>query len=92
MPYGVNVTESSYDLAEVCSTGLELLFYGYYDEIFGDAADAVKTSLLYTALSATVDGCMYDEAQQRIFEAILPAQSVLLRLMRRLCSFVFIST
>ena len=66
------------DQAEVCSTGLEMLIYEYYDEIFVGDTDDEKISLLYTALGNIISGCMYDEAQQRVFayEGELTADAV----------------
>ena len=57
-----------FDSSEVHSQGLEMLFLEYYDEIYGDEAIPVKAEFLTTALNTIIDGSMYDEAQQRIFE------------------------
>ena len=56
-----------YDLAEVCSSGLEVLFYDYYDEIFSGETGDEKAALLKGFLELIVSGCLYDEAQQRVF-------------------------
>ena len=66
-PYGVNAPAGDYDLAEVLSCGLEMLFYEYYDEIFGGAADEARALLLEHAMYSLVESCMYDEAQQRVY-------------------------
>ena len=59
--------EMSYDLAEIQSQGLEMLFLDYYDEIFKDASDAATKEALTNILSSVVTGCMYDEFQQEVF-------------------------
>ena len=56
------------DCAEVHSLGLEMVFYGFYDEIYQENSNEMKAELLTGALKTIVDGCMYDEAQQRVFE------------------------
>lgn len=68
-PYAVYAPDGDYDMAEVLSCGLEMLFYAYYGEIFGDAADDARAMLLDHALYSLVESCMYDEAQQRIYAA-----------------------
>lgn len=65
--YGPVEPEGDLDQAEVCSMGLEMLLYAYYDEMFeGDTKDE-KLEQLYTILGNIISGCMYDEAQQRVF-------------------------
>ncbi len=66
--YGAVEADSDYDLAEVSSIGLECLVYGYYDEMMdGNTADE-KLHRLKNMFYSIVSGCMYDEAQQRIYE------------------------
>lgn len=60
-------SEGSYDIAEIQSQGLELLFLDYYDELFGESADVVKSETLSNMLAGVVTGCMYDEFQQELF-------------------------
>ncbi|MBP0963150.1 MAG: hypothetical protein J6Q99_02530 [Oscillospiraceae bacterium] len=65
--YGAKNPAWIFDLAEVFSSGLEMLLYGYYDEMFeGDTGDE-KTAQLMRFLELIILGCMYDEAQQRVF-------------------------
>ncbi len=58
---------SDNDLSELQSQGMELLFTHYYDEIFGDYADAARGYLLMNMIHSVVDGALYDEFQQRVY-------------------------
>lgn len=60
-------TSQSYDLMEVHSQALTLLFLKYAPDLFGDGAGAYDINLLYQIVSAVLSGCMYDEFQQRIY-------------------------
>jgi len=66
--YGAKTPGWIFDLAEVCSTGLEMLFYPYYDEIFEGSAADEKTALIAKSLEVIVQGCLFDEAQQKIYD------------------------
>ncbi len=59
-------SKSNYDIAEVPSMGLEVLFYDYYDRMFENCNDE-KAHFLQFFLGAVVDGCYMDEAQQKIY-------------------------
>lgn len=56
-----------YDVAEIHSTGLEMLYAAYYDEIFGDGARTATCGLLLDKLDNVVTGCIYDEFQRRVY-------------------------
>lgn len=63
------ITESgSFDLFEIHSNGLEVLYLEYYPEIFGDAAEAAEFAVLGDQLGSIVDGCLFDEFQRRIYD------------------------
>ncbi len=55
------------DSCEVHSQGLELLYTLYYDELFGDAADAAEVYELSNVLWTVVYGCLLDEFQYQAF-------------------------
>lgn len=76
--YGAKMPEINIDLAEVPSTALEMLIYDYYDEMLEGDVNDEKLYRLYASLVNIVDGCMYDEAQQRVFayEGELTADAV----------------
>ena len=57
-----------YDIDEVHSQGLELLFTEFYPEIFGDSGNFVTVYILYNMVSAIVEGSLHDELQQYAFE------------------------
>ena len=59
-------SESNFDIAEVPSMGLEVLFYDYYDRMFENCNDE-KAHFLRFFLGSVVDGCYMDEAQQKIY-------------------------
>lgn len=60
--------QGSFDIAEIQSQGLELLFLDYYDELFGDITDITKKETIINILTGVVTGCMYDEFQQTIYD------------------------
>ena len=55
------------DLSEVDSQGLELLFFPYYEEFYGEAADAARRDKLSDFLYSLIGGCMEDEFQQYVY-------------------------
>ena len=57
-----------YDIDEVHSQGLELLFTEFYPEIFGESGDFVTVFILYNMVSAIIQGALHDELQQYAFE------------------------
>ncbi|MCR5636339.1 MAG: hypothetical protein K6F76_04055 [Clostridiales bacterium] len=59
---------SDYDLAELQSQGMEIMFTMFYDEIFGDSADSARKVLTGNLLSSVIEGAMYDEFQRRTFD------------------------
>lgn len=59
---------SSYDVSEIHSQGLELLFLDYLKDIYGeDSAKTVEIMTISAILSSVIDGCLYDEFQQIAF-------------------------
>lgn len=63
------VSGANFDLAEIHSNGLEVLYSHYYDDIFGDGASMAEYGLLGEQLNSVVEGCVYDEFQRRVYEA-----------------------
>ena len=57
----------SYDIFEIHSTGLEVLFYGWYDEIFASAAEAARIYCLDGLIYNVITGCIFDEFQQKVY-------------------------
>jgi len=59
---------SCYDTCEVNSQGMEMLMTKYAGEIYGEEhADTAKAYLINNLLSGIVDGCIFDEFQQKAF-------------------------
>lgn len=58
----------SYDLFEIHSTGLEVLFTEEYDAIFTEGADIARFTTLGGLIEVVLDGCIQDEFQRRIYE------------------------
>lgn len=58
----------SYDLFEIHSTGLEVLYTEIYDQIFHREADVARFITLAGQLESIIDGCIMDEFQRRIYE------------------------
>lgn len=62
------VCTESYDIAEVNSQGLEMLYDAYYDEIFGaKKAPGARANHLTRLLNSVVSGCVQDEFQQYVY-------------------------
>ncbi|MBR5559298.1 MAG: hypothetical protein IKU72_03540 [Oscillospiraceae bacterium] len=66
--YGAKNPAWIFDLAEVFSSGLEILLYQYYDEMFAEDVSDEKTAQLLRYLELIILGCMYDQAQQEVFD------------------------
>lgn len=64
--YSPCYNDMCYDISEVSSTGLEALFYDYYDQIIENCNDE-KAHFIGFLLSSVADGCYMDEAQQKIY-------------------------
>ena len=58
----------SYDLFEIHSTGLEVLYSEYYDLIYDSGADIARFITLGSQMESLIDGCIMDEFQRRIYE------------------------
>jgi len=62
--YGV----SDYDLSELQSQGMEVMFFPFYEQIFGEKyAQTVRAGTLLNLIYSVVDGAMYDEFQSRVY-------------------------
>lgn len=55
------------DVAEIDSTGLELMFLRYYPELYGDDATVLQQTVVQDILGNVVMGCLFDEFQQQIY-------------------------
>lgn len=57
------------DLSELQSQGMEVMFFQFYDEIFGEEnAAAIRAETLINLIDSVVEGALYDEFQQKVFE------------------------
>lgn len=57
----------SYDLFEIHSNGLEVLFTAFYDEIYTSGAEAATFIELGNQLLCVIEGCIYDEFQRQVY-------------------------
>lgn len=57
----------NYDLLEIHSNGLEVLYSRFYDDIFGIGANTATFGMLTEQLDSVVSGCIYDEFQRRVY-------------------------
>ena len=57
-----------YDVAEICSQGLEALYATGPGSLYGTQGDAVPALFLETMLLSMIEGCIEDEFQQRAYE------------------------
>ena len=59
-----------FDVAEINSQGLEALYLKYADALAGaDGGDSYRADILCNLLDSVVQGCLYDEFQQRLYES-----------------------
>ncbi len=59
---------SDYDLSELQSQGMEVLFTFFYDDLFGEKlGDLMRDYSLLNMVSSVVEGALYDEFQQRVY-------------------------
>ena len=56
-----------YDLSELQSQGMEVMFLQFYEDLFGDDAEILRAQTLLNLVYSVVTGAMYDEFQQRIY-------------------------
>ncbi len=66
-PDGLLYALDDIDVAEISSTGLELLFTEYYPQLYGEDAATLERGMLSELLSNVVYGCMLDEFQQLVY-------------------------
>lgn len=59
--------QDDFDLCEIQSQGMEMMFLNFYDDIFGDAAAVMRAEAVLGMLGSVIDGAMYDEFQQRVY-------------------------
>lgn len=72
---GINVknydpvcASGAYDVFEIHSTGLEMLFGLNAKDLFEDNFDLLNSSNLIDKFSNLVDGCLYDDFQRNVYE------------------------
>ena len=56
-----------FDLSELQSQGMEMMFLSFYDDIFGETADLMRAQTVLRILGSVLEGAMYDEFQQRVY-------------------------
>lgn len=58
-----------YDLSELQSQGMEVMFLPLYDTLFGEEAAALlRAQTVYNLMTGVVQGAMYDEFQQTVYQ------------------------
>ncbi len=69
------MSESSMDVSEIHSQGLELLMLAYGDHIYGSKYHQAADTLyeLYSMCGSVVEGALYDEFQDRAFQLENPS-------------------
>ena len=55
------------DLAEIHSTGMELLVLPFYDEIYDEGADIARYGTMYSALTTVTDQALFAEFEARVY-------------------------
>ena len=68
-PDGFVYSRDDIDAAEIHSTALELFFWQYLPQLYGNGAPALQKEMLTETLGNVVFGCMMDEFQQLVYTA-----------------------
>lgn len=58
---------TDFDLSELQSQGMEVMFLQFYDDLFGQDAALLRAWVLQNLVYGVVMGAMYDEFQQRVY-------------------------
>lgn len=58
---------SRMDVYEIHSQGLEVLFYPYAQDLFGDGGEAFQYETVASMLYSIREGCLYDEFQNEVY-------------------------
>ena len=74
------------DTAELHSQGLEVLSERYYGEMFGSSASMMRYYLLCTLAGAVIDGCLFNQWQERVYAMENPTVEKLNLVMSELVS------
>lgn len=61
------VDVGDFDLFEVHSNGLQVLYMPFYESVYGPSAEDVSFAVLGDMLDSVVAGCLYDEFQRRVY-------------------------
>ena len=61
--YGV----TDFDLSELQSQGMEVMFLYFYEDLFGQDAALLRAETLLNLVYSVVTGAMYDEFQQKVY-------------------------
>ena len=61
--YGV----TDFDLSELQSQGMEVMFLHFYEDLFGQDAELLRAETLLNLVYSVVTGAMYDEFQQKVY-------------------------
>lgn len=56
-----------FDLSELQSQGMEVMFLYFYDDLFGSDAKVLRAQTLLNLVYSVVMGAMYDEFQQKVY-------------------------
>ncbi|RGY98362.1 M2 family metallopeptidase [Clostridium sp. AM58-1XD] len=59
---------SRMDVFEIHSQGLEMLFYPYADDLFGEGGEAFRYETVSRMLYGIREGCLYDEFQNTVYK------------------------
>lgn len=75
-----------YDVGEFYSQGLEALFMHFAEDIFGEDGAAYRLDELASQLRSVIDGCLYDEFQQKLYRLEKPTVAEINRLFHQLAA------
>lgn len=56
------------DVNEFFAQGMEMLFLNFADDIFEQSGDTYRLDVLMQLLNGIIEGCLYDEFQQKIYQ------------------------
>lgn len=62
----------SIDISEFFAQGMEMLYLSFADDIFGQSGDTYRLDVVNELLGGIVEGCLYDEFQQKVYQLEAP--------------------
>ncbi len=67
-PNDLVLSGGCFDVFEIHSTGLEVIYQRFYPTVFGNRSSAAEFYSLLNLIYCVIDGCLYDEFQRTVYD------------------------